>query len=343
MALQQAGKYEEAIAAFEALNGYGDSVTQIEACRTGIQERDYQAAVALQQAGKYKEAIAAFEALIGYGDSATRIIETKYLEATALTAIGDYASAVSIFNSIKGYKDVDSLLENDDLLAAATDAREAKIVPFKTVGSYVTFGTYPQTSSGTDQTEIEWLVLDYDETNHKSLLLSRYGLDAKPYNNEYTNITWENCTIRNWLNNEFINIAFTADQQSAILTTAVDNSSSQRYSGWSTSGGNNTQDRIFLLSYTEANRYLNVTFDNSNNIGSRVAPTDYATSAGAFTRSSNKTSDGRAGWWWLRSPGYNQDSAAIVNYYGSLFDNNVLDDNGCVRPAFWLNLESDIF
>ncbi len=338
VALQQTGRYEEAITAFEALNGYSDSTTQIEACRTGIKERDYQAAIALQQAGSYEEAINVFKALGSYSDTTAQIKETKYLQAKAMTVAGDYADAVYVFSGIKGYKDVDSLLANDHNLAeaVAVAARDAKY----NVGNYVTFGHYPQTSGGNDSTEIEWLVLARDGS--KALLISRYGLDAQPYNKYYVNITWEKCMLRTWLNGEFLSKAFTAEEQKGILLTNVDNGSKQGY--WSTSGGNNTQDRVFLLSYAEANKYLGVTYNDGKNKKSRVAPTAYVIKQGAFTSSSNKTADGDAsGWWWLRSPGYNQNYAADVSYDGSLYSSRVFDVSVCVRPALWINLECDIF
>ena len=207
----------------------------------------------------------------------------------------------------------------------------------------MTFGSYPQTIKGTDRTPIEWIVLDYDEANHKALLLSKYGLEAKPYNTEWAIVTWETCTLRSWLNNDFLNKAFSAEEQSAILTTAVDNSAGQGYSGWSTDGGNNTQDKIFLLSYAEANRYLGVKYwkdDDGNNTKSRVAPTNYAIKTGADTNSGKKTSDGTpAGWWWLRSPGTSQDRAADVISGGSLRSSRVYFVDGVIRPAFWLNLD----
>ena len=304
-----------------------------------IPGNNYRNAVALQQAGKYEEAIAAFKALDTYSDAATQIKETRYLQAKALTAAGDYTGALSIFSGIKDYKDVDSLLKNDDNLAAAVAAaRDAKY----SVGNYVTFGYYSQTSAGDDSSSIEWLVVARD--GQKALLLSRYGLDAKPYNTEYTNITWENCTLRTWLNGTFLNNAFTEEEQASILLTNVDNSKSQCYSGWSTSGGNNTQDKVFLLSYADANEYFDVTYDNNNNTGSRAAPTAYAVKQGAWTTSYYKTADGTvAGWWWLRSTGSSRSSAARVDYDGSLSSSSVSSGSGCVRPALWINLESDIF
>ena len=114
----------------------------------------------------------------------------------------------------------------------------------------MTFGHYPQTSRGNDNTPIEWLILARE--GNKALLLSRYGLDAQPYNKERACVTWEECTLRTWLNGTFLNKAFTAQEQAGIVLTSVDNSKSQGYIGWSTNGGNNTRDKIFLLSCREA-------------------------------------------------------------------------------------------
>ena len=209
-------------------------------------------------------------------------------------------------------------------------------------GDIITIGTYPQTKSGNDRTPIKWQVLDVRD--NRAFVISKYGLDAKPYNTQFTGITWEKCTLRTWLNNDFYNKAFSKTEQSAILTTTVDNSKSQGYSGWSTSGGNNTQDKIFLLSYAETNKYFGVTWEDDNNTKSRVQPTAYANTQGAYTNSYYTTSDGAAaGFWWLRSPGHNQNYAARVNAGGSLYTYSVNDDNIAVRPALWVNLESGIF
>lgn len=148
--------------------------------------------------------------------------------------------------------------------------------------------------------------------------------------------------MRTWLNNDFINEAFTSEEQKAILMTWVDNSSAQGYSNWNTTSGNNIQDRIFLLSYAEANKYLKVTVGNKNK-KSRVAPTD-AIAQRVYTNNNYWTEDNNpAGWWWLRSPGGRQDLAAYVSSNGSLDYASVYRFDVVVRPAFWLDLESDIF
>ena len=309
-----------------------------------IPNNKYQQAVALREEGQYDDAIAAFKALGNYSDAATQITETKYQQANNLNAAARYDEAYAIYVTLTGYKDVDKLLaEDDNMMATATAiaaaARDAKFA----VGNYVTFGTYPQTKAGNDATPIEWLVLARD--GNKALLISRYALDAQPYNKDYTSVTWETCTLRKWLNGTFYNKAFSSAEQAAILTTNVDNSKNQCYSGWSTSGGNNTQDKVFLLSYAEANKYFGVTYDNSSNTKSRVAPTAYAIAQGAWTSSSNKTADSTdAGWWWLRSPGHYQDCAALVYSDGSLFSFfSVNNASGSVRPALWVNIEAGIF
>ena len=222
---------------------------------------------------------------------------------------------------------------------------EATRAAFCKVGGYVTFGNYEQDNNiGNGKEPIEWLVLDYYLADNRVLLLSRYGLDTQPYNSEYKSITWEECSLRTWLNGTFLNKAFTAQEQTGILLTNVDNSYSQGYYKWRAGGDINTQDKVFLLSYAEANKYLNVTNRDRNNTKSRVAPTAYAAKQGTYTHSSNKTADGVAsGWWWLRNPGGTQYTAARVSNDGSLDYFSVNGTSNCVRPALWINLEADIF
>ena len=206
----------------------------------------------------------------------------------------------------------------------------------------VIFGHYPQTAGRTDQTPIEWIVLEVKDG--KALVISKYGLDAVPYNSEETDVTWEACSLRNWLNSDFLNAAFTPEEQAAIPVTEVDNSASQGFSKYNTVGGNNTQDQVFLLSYAEVHRYFGVTLEDINNTESRVQPSNYALKRGSHTSSRDKTESGaEAGWWWLRSPGFSQNSAACVFTGGSLVDINVHIGYGCVRPVLWIDLESGIF
>ena len=218
---------------------------------------------------------------------------------------------------------------------------------FDTIGGIVTFGRYEQDGNEENGPEkIEWVVLDVQDG--KVLLLSKYGLEVKPYHTELIEITWETCSLRAWLNGNFLNKAFSAGEQSAILTTEVDNSDAQGHSEWSRYGEKNTQDKIFLLSYAEANRYLGVKFYDDDasdikNTNSRVAPTEYAIENGSETIDEYKTADGRlTGWWWLRSPGGYLDCAANVYGDGHLSYTYVYADGTCVRPVFWLDLNAAV-
>lgn len=210
-------------------------------------------------------------------------------------------------------------------------------------GQYLTFGHYPQTKNGNDNTPIEWLVLEVKDG--KALLISRYGLDGKLYHNEIVSaMTWEKCELRTWLNDTFKNKAFTKEEQKAILLTNVDNSKKQGYPSWNGIGGNNTQDRIFLLSYAEANKYFGVDY-NVESMKARTAPTAYAANNGAEPDSKMKTSDGKATCaWWLRSPGDHQELAGYIGDDGSLeYMGFVFMPGIAVRPAMWVDLESGVF
>lgn len=207
----------------------------------------------------------------------------------------------------------------------------------KEAGNVVTFGTYPQTKEGKDKTPIEWIVLDYDAASNRVLLLSRCGLDTKPYNTSVTSVTWETCTLRRWLNSEFLNKAFSETEQSAILISSVDNSFNQGYEKWSTDGENSTQDQIFLLSYSEANRYLGIKIDGAYT-KARVVLTAYAIACGALEMWTSE--EYQTGRWWLRSRGGTLSRAAYVDdtARGLLRDCLVNEVDCTVRPALWLNL-----
>ena len=160
-----------------------------------------------------------------------------------------------------------------------------------------------------DGSPIEWIVLE--KSNNKALLLSKYVLTSHSYNEEYVDITWENCTMRKWLNSEYINTIFSKKEQGSILTTDVINNDNVQYG---TKGGNKTKDKLFLLSIDEVNKYFST--DNQ-----RVA-----------TNKSGSYSD-----WWLRSPGNGQSDAAYVYTVGDLYEYGVTVRNGRgVRPALWV-------
>ncbi len=214
----------------------------------------------------------------------------------------------------------------------------------RTAGEYVTFGRYPQTKDGKDETPIEWLVLDYDEENQRVLLLSRYGLDAKAYHSKEGAITWEKCSLRKWLNNGFMELAFKRKEQKAILVTKVENGKEQGYQN--IDGGKDTEDQVFLLSFQEANRYFGVQY-NEENMAARMHPTDYAVGKGIdpMTYSSFLTEYGETtADWWLRSPGKNPECAMEIHAPGEALNSRYArHERMCIRPAIWVDLNAAYF
>ena len=296
--------------------------------RVIIPSINYRKAESLRNAGQYEDAVTVFSRLGDYKDSITQITETEYQQAKSLMEAKDYLGAATIFITIRDYKDVEALLVKDDKMIEATvEVRFA-------VGNYVTFGSYPQTAAGDDMTAIEWLVLARE--GKKALLISRYGLDVQEYHTTYgTAITWQTCSLRTWLNSTFLNKAFTATEQSAILMTNVDNSKDQGYSGYSTDGGDNTEDKVFLLSYAEANKYLGISEECNEELS--IEATAYAKKQGAVTNDNDKTA------WWLRSPGEAKDEATFVIPRGCIKSSFAAYSSCAIRPALWVNLESGIF
>lgn len=325
VALREEGQYDDAIAAFAELGDYSDAAQQ-------LSETKYQQALALRENGQYEDACTIFWSIADYSDAKVQITETKYQQANNLNAAARYDEAYAIYVTLTGYKDVDKLLAEDDNIVAVKKALEAREAKF-TVGNYVTFGEYPQTAAGEDMTPIEWLILA--RYGNKALLISQYGLDAQPYNKSETNVTWEKCSLRAWLNDVFFSRAFDTSEQQAIILTTVANDKSQGYSEWNITGGSTTKDKVFLLSYAEAKMYFGL--NENSNTKSCIQPTAYAIAQGVFVDGAS------ASWWWLRSPGHEQYDAARVGADGSLYYHDVRDSSGAVRPAIWVDLDSPFF
>ena len=212
---------------------------------------------------------------------------------------------------------------------APTEEPEEK---FKTAGKYVTFGSYPQTTEGTDHTPIEWLVLDYDENKNRSLLISRYALDHKPYNNEETFTNWEKSDLRKWLNSDFLNAAFNPQEQAAIPVTEVDNRTEQTLRPGEVESEESTQDRVFLLSYQEA-EYQFFTDDNSR----RCTATDYAIANGA--KPSSYMIDGKGTvYWWLRTTAWQYFDNISEVCAGGYTSVDECYRSLSVRPVIWVDV-----
>ena len=170
---------------------------------------------------------------------------------------------------------------------------------------------------------IKWRVLRYE--NSEAFLLSEAILDSQPYHSENEEIDWEKSSIRAWLNNEFINKAFSDEENKAINTVELINKDNSKYG---TQGGKNTSDKLFLLSLSE------------------VDGTEESKEYGFWDKKTRKCKNDNFSeetyFWWLRSPGNSSHDAAGVYYYGWVFGYgyDVQELTGGIRPALYLNLSS---
>ena len=182
---------------------------------------------------------------------------------------------------------------------------------------YVEFGYY-----GSEK--IEWIVVD--RKDGKTLLVSRYVLDAQLFNDKDGEVTWETCSLRTWLNTDFYNKAFNSAEQERIQLTKLTTTGNPE-SGLP--GGNDTEDKVFLLSYDELVQY--------DYLGEHQVAfvTNYAYKQGAEPNGYNYCS------WWLRSPGDSVGEVACVTLYGEQREaaSGYLNKYG-VRPAIWVDLDS---
>ena len=200
------------------------------------------------------------------------------------------------------------------------------------------FGNYPQSDAGGGRKEpIKWRVLQVD--GNDAFLLADQCLDARPFHNkEGEDVTWETCSVRAWLNKEFLNNAFSAEEQNAIIATTV-RTNSNYYSN--DDDGIHTTDRVFLLSIEDV---INPAYGFSiNGIDSARATTHTAYSEAA----PEKTIEYSMDWWWLRTSRFNNKELGA-----SLVESNGHAGMNCysayvrgfkVRPALHLNLLSSVW
>ena len=223
----------------------------------------------------------------------------------------------------------------------------------------VYFGTYQQSSDGRggyNTDPIKWRVLS--NADGQLFLLSDQNLDMFQYHTEQEYVTWETSTMRSWLNgygasantggssgidytdDNFLDTAFSAKEQAAIAEKTVvndDNKDDEIY-GTDGEGGNNTPDRIFLLSIAEAS-------NSSYFPGPGISNSRVSTNTAYVANGGKLGSGGENNWWWLRSPGSNNMMAASIDEEGGeLYAGNPVNDKSfAVRPAFKLNLSSVLF
>ena len=315
--------YQTAIIEFKSIIGFKDSEEKIAECN-----RKIEGLKAEEENNRFKQAkrrktidiyVLAVACVIAFVILLITVIipQAKYSKAVSLIGQEQYVEAYELLIGLKGFKD--STVRAREIWDKHPDVQLKVAV----IGDYVLLGTYEQdnnTSNGKEN--IEWLVLAKE--GDKALVISKYALDCQQYNTSDAEVTWETCSIRKWLNGTFLNSAFSAEEQNSIISSPVTAYSNPSHS---MSPGNNTTDKVFLLSINEVNKYF------SSDSARQCQGTAYCYALGAY-----KAGNGNC-WWWLRSPGNNFDHAAYVNYDGSVNNSgSFVYDNMAVRPAIWIDI-----
>ncbi|MBR4947034.1 MAG: hypothetical protein IKZ29_00570 [Clostridiales bacterium] len=204
--------------------------------------------------------------------------------------------------------------------------------------SNIYFGNYWQSVKSEEATDsnkepVKWRVLANDGN---LFVVSDQNLDCVVYNSSAETVTWEECTLRKWLNSKFLDNAFTTQEQGAVLESLVANEDGAKGS----EAGADTYDKVYLLSiYEVIDPDLGFPTDWKDKGGTRVAlNTEYTVSKNALTNPD------MSGAWWLRTPGDANNAANVFNA------GNVFVRGGCVnnfifavRPAMNIDTSKVLF
>ena len=177
--------------------------------------------------------------------------------------------------------------------------------------------------------KIKWRILNIDEDS--VFLLADQDVGGRIYNTGST-ATWETCSLRKWLNEDFYNVAFSETEKGLILPTDVVTEDNPL--GENAVGGNDTEDYVYLLSTGEVSNSEYGFVSNESRI---LKGSDYARAndADRDTNKLNSLYDNSAKWW-LRSPGHVNSNAALVYDSGSVSSDEFVYGIGytcCVRPV----------
>lgn len=213
----------------------------------------------------------------------------------------------------------------------------------------VYFGRYVQSTETTTKSDaIKWRVLSVN--GNDAFLLADVNLDVVNYHTD-EEVTWETSVMRSYLNsygytmnsatkdfraNGFFTKAFTYTEQSAVMEVDVANDANPVNTD--VSNGSSTNDKVFLLSCSEANNPAYGLAANSSRIRLNTA----YVGAGGFTRSEHVKAAGQPGAYWLRTMGATNYTAVCVGEDGQIYydGNYVVTEMIAICPAIHLDLSN---
>lgn len=291
-----------------------------------IPNQKYNEAMDLIDSGDYESAYALLEE-IGKNDV---IATNKYDRAIDLIDSGDYKAAYALLDGLS-YRD------SEEKLQSMKSQHPQAFLGGADVGDTVTFGTYEQNNNYSDGNEnIEWVVIDKQED--KIMVVSKYIIAEQPFNTTNEgHISWENCTLRKWLNNDFLNEAFSGAEKNLITDTTVFSTEYPVVGATYSTTDYSTTDKIFLLSENERNMLSSV--DALKGIVTESVIALFSDAANSDVANINPSNFEPL--WWLRTTWEYADDPCASVVYGVDYDGwtYAVEENAGVRPAMWISLK----
>lgn len=192
------------------------------------------------------------------------------------------------------------------------------------VGDVISFGSLALDDTNSDIEKILWKVLSVEK--NRVLLLTTEGIDCKLYNTEAIETNWEKCSVRKWLNDDFLTNAFTEQETCRIVSSDISFFTESQEESI-------CKDKLFLLSVSEAETYF------SSDRERVCKPNSRALKNGAYADEKEGNSS-----WWLRSSGASAERAALVDETGAIdkSGDGVYCDGNVIRPAMWIYLDNSV-
>ena len=237
------------------------------------------------------------------------------------------------------------------------------------VGDTIEFGLYEQDNNVLNGKEpIKWIVLEKEDDH--ALLISVHCIEYKPYNNGNGEVTWEKSSLRKWLNNDFMDAAFSSTEKGKIITHTIENpglcvgvdkdgswiiTNSSEYMEsilYQTENSNTTEDKVCLLTADEAMQYLDsgiigyssmTEYTRNRFIESTLETArengydDERAIRGRYAGTEEKFGDGCCNWW-LRSPGISGDCASVISYEADGLQSQNVAEAAAIRPVICVKI-----
>ena len=238
---------------------------------------------------------------------------------------------------------------------ATTEALETVTLKDAEIGDIVQMRTYEQDGDAETEDPICWDVLDKD--GDAVLLISHDVIAYQRFSDSRKCVIWEDSEIRTWLNQEFYAEAFDEEEQASIRETTLENLSTVGFAAHVDPSGDvqvresrpDTKDKIFLLSWKEAEQYYGNRLTDASVLGRRPSRAVLQKRKAIFTDLiieelpamypySRHLPDGTERLpWMLRSTGMKDYTILVIGYEGK-WDQDYPDSYNGVRPAMWVNV-----